>query len=321
MAPRPLLISNSDKDWIFPLDGVLDVHRKVRRIYKLLDGEDKLGLQITEGLHRDTQELRVHAFRWFNRFLKEDDSLIRVPAEPLIEPSALRVFDTLPEDERTSVIHETFVPASDPPEVPASREDWERQKASWMEALRTKVFGGWPEEGEECRLPKLVRLEEEGEASGNDEVNFYRLQLIELAELTRTPEEAHHLRRRFMLLGQTLDGMRVWDLVQQLQTRKAQTVVLRATDRAAGIALYASLFSEKVRRLVLNRLTRDHRDGPIFLNVTKYLDLPVALAFASERCLMLLTNPQGWPITHAFAADTLNMLGLSAQRLSVDLYD
>ena len=31
---------------------------------------ENLGLQITEGPHRDTQELRVHAFHWFNRFLK-----------------------------------------------------------------------------------------------------------------------------------------------------------------------------------------------------------------------------------------------------------
>ena len=48
-APRPLLISNSDKDKIFPLDGVVRLHEKVRRIYRLYGAEDKLGLQITEG--------------------------------------------------------------------------------------------------------------------------------------------------------------------------------------------------------------------------------------------------------------------------------
>ncbi|HSU67295.1 MAG TPA: CocE/NonD family hydrolase, partial [Tepidisphaeraceae bacterium] len=35
VSPRPLLISNSDKDTIFPLDGVYRLHEKVRRIYKL----------------------------------------------------------------------------------------------------------------------------------------------------------------------------------------------------------------------------------------------------------------------------------------------
>ena len=43
VAPRPLLISNSDKDTIFPLDGVLRVHEKVRRIYKLYGAEKQPG--------------------------------------------------------------------------------------------------------------------------------------------------------------------------------------------------------------------------------------------------------------------------------------
>ncbi|MCP4507687.1 MAG: prolyl oligopeptidase family serine peptidase, partial [Fuerstiella sp.] len=37
VAPRPLLISNSDKDRIFPLDGVVKVHRQVRHIYDLYE--------------------------------------------------------------------------------------------------------------------------------------------------------------------------------------------------------------------------------------------------------------------------------------------
>ena len=38
VAPRPLLICNSDKDSIFPLDGVYRIHQKVRRIYDLHRG-------------------------------------------------------------------------------------------------------------------------------------------------------------------------------------------------------------------------------------------------------------------------------------------
>jgi dienelactone hydrolase len=55
MAPRALLISNTDKDTIFPLDGVTRVHEKVRNIYKLFGAEKNLGLHITEGPHKDTQ--------------------------------------------------------------------------------------------------------------------------------------------------------------------------------------------------------------------------------------------------------------------------
>jgi len=42
VAPRPLLICNSDKDTIFPLDGVARLHEKVRLIYDLYGATEKL---------------------------------------------------------------------------------------------------------------------------------------------------------------------------------------------------------------------------------------------------------------------------------------
>ena len=75
IAPRPLLIGNTDKDTIFPLDGVVRLHDKTRKIYSLYGAADKLGLLITEGPHMDTQDLQVPVFRWFNRFLKGEEPL------------------------------------------------------------------------------------------------------------------------------------------------------------------------------------------------------------------------------------------------------
>ena len=144
VAPRPLLISNSDKDTIFPLEGVVEIHRQVRDVYRLYGKADQLGLQITEGPHKDTQELRVHAFRWFNRFLKNDDTLIRSPAEKSIELNKLVVFDRLPDDEQVTSVDEWFVP-----EVQNLDNDW-------LETLRAKSFGGWPGEaqhGEQQAIP------------------------------------------------------------------------------------------------------------------------------------------------------------------------
>ncbi len=91
VAPRPLLISNTDKDSIFPLDGVVDVYRNTMKIYNLYGVPENLGLQITEGPHKDTQELRIHAFRWFNHFLKGDDSLIEMAATKFHTPEELKV--------------------------------------------------------------------------------------------------------------------------------------------------------------------------------------------------------------------------------------
>ena len=148
VAPRPLLISNSDKDTIFPLEGVVRVHRLARKIYRLYDAQDRLGLQITEGPHRDTQELRVHAFHWFNRFLKEEDPLIERTAVKLFEPVELKVFDQLPKDEINTQIQESFTSVAPPATVPENIETWRRQRSEWREWLEQKSFRGWPQEGE-----------------------------------------------------------------------------------------------------------------------------------------------------------------------------
>ena len=117
VAPRPLLISNTDKDTIFPLEGVIDIHRQVRHIYELHDAGKDFGLQITEGPHEDTQELHIHAFRWFNRCLKNDKSMIEKTAVTFFEPEQLKVFAQLPTDEINTSIDETFVPPAELPSI------------------------------------------------------------------------------------------------------------------------------------------------------------------------------------------------------------
>ncbi len=143
VAPRPLLISNTDKDRIFPLDGVVDVYTKTRRIYELYGEPQNIGLQICEGPHKDTQQLRIAAFHWFNRFLKNEDPLIDTVATKFFEPQELKVFQELPEDERNTAIHETFTETAHAT-VPENDEQWTEQKRQWMKALREQVFRGWP---------------------------------------------------------------------------------------------------------------------------------------------------------------------------------
>ena len=143
VAPRPLLISNTDKDRIFPLDGVVDVYRKASGIYKLYNASDKIGLHITEGPHQDTQELRIHAFRWLNRHLRGTDELIDLPATKLFTPEQLRVFKQLPENQRVTDIHESFVPVAPNGSVPRSVETLKTLAHQWQTELEEKTFAGW----------------------------------------------------------------------------------------------------------------------------------------------------------------------------------
>ncbi len=179
VAPRPLLISNTDKDRIFPLDGVVDVHAKVRKIYRLYDAQDKLGLQITAGPHQDTQELRVHAFRWLNRFLRDDESLLEQPATALFQTHELKVFDELPDDERVTTIHESFVPSVAHDLVPA-REDLSAACQEWMKSLGEHCFRGWPEQTCDLNVDVVTVAQYEGrklQAIDYDSQRPYRLRM------------------------------------------------------------------------------------------------------------------------------------------------
>src|SRR5690606_37396781 len=149
VAPRPLLISNTDRDPHFPLDGVYRTYQRTASIYEQLYARPNLALNITAGEHQDTQELRVHAFRWFNHYLQGHDSLIDKPAIKLFSPEQLRVFDELPEDEINTTIDEVFVPLAPSAAETLKKTSWETATENWRIALVQYVFHGWPSEEEE----------------------------------------------------------------------------------------------------------------------------------------------------------------------------
>ena len=156
IAPRPLMISNTDSDSIFPLDGVYRTHEKVRRVYQLYEKEKDLAFHITAGPHKDTQELRVHAFRWFNFHLKGTDELLRMPAEKFFEPEDLRVFEKLPVDSINANVHDSFVAGfalkADSKKslrampVPDAPDSWKAISKRLIKDLNAKTFRAFPEE-------------------------------------------------------------------------------------------------------------------------------------------------------------------------------
>jgi dienelactone hydrolase len=381
VAPRPLLISNTDKDRIFPLDGVVDVYNQVRRIYELHGKLANVGLQITEGPHKDTQELHIHAFHWFNRFLKGDQPPIEMAALKLFEPEDLRVFDKLPADQQNTTIQETFTALADIPEPAADRAQWEQQRDAWLTALKEKSFRGWPEKttggldleevfsatrGDvtfrafDFNSPENIRLRlylahraglkpadlelvvlnvldpegwqnflgmmqpafadqlQDESLPGPDEAEFAQTQKmfqsfkwgmayvaprgIGPTAWDQSERKQTHIRRRFMLLGQTLDGMRVLDArraIQALRTLDGMQSVplwLQGERDLAGVALYAALFEPSVHRLDLWHLPASHHEGPIFLNVLRYLDIPQAVALAAENTQVRIyqQDSTGW---------------------------
>jgi hypothetical protein len=147
VAPRPCLLGNTDRDPIFPLDGVVRIHSQLRQVYNRLKAEEKLGLAISEGPHKDGQELQLAAFRWFNHWLRGIDEPVTILAEKLFVPAELKVFETLPDDAINGTIHETFVPAAATSDAPRDLESWNALRQHWLQRLRAESFSSWPEEG------------------------------------------------------------------------------------------------------------------------------------------------------------------------------
>lgn len=98
----------------------------------------------------------------------------------------------------------------------------------------------------------------------------------------------HGIRRSFMLLGQTHEGMQIWDLRRAMQVVLSDpalqnaSLVLEGRGPMAGAAVYASLFQPGASALHLYDLPDSHRDGPILLNVRRIFDMPQAVAAALE---------------------------------------
>lgn len=170
IAPRPLLISNTDRDIMFPVEGVFRIYRQVRRIYEQQGVGEKIALNITAGPHRDEQELRVHAFRWFNRHFYNRNDLIEKTAVKFFEPEQLRVFKQLPTDARNARIDESFNLIASSKEELLPEKTVEQLKAQWWQDL-PRIFENWPQETE---TPKLEKIS--SERSGNIQLTTYRLQ-------------------------------------------------------------------------------------------------------------------------------------------------
>lgn len=374
VAPRPLLIVNTDKDPIFPIDGVFHLYQSTRRLYDLLGKEGNIGLQVAEGPHKDLQPLNTGAFHWFERFLKGADPMATTDeaAKKSLQPEQLKVFAELPADQHNTKIDHEFVPLAKTSTEPPSQGEWSHQRDAWMQALKDKAFRAWPtnaapvsprfvetirkdgvtmsaydftsQEPFQLRLYIAHReglkpgdldlvalhvLDDEGWKSFAREYGSRFAKLFDGSTSEQTDNEAFESEkkmfaaqkwamayiaprgvgptawtgdtkpqtqrlRRFYLLGETKDSTQVWDIRRAVQAMRSlegfdKTKLWLASGGSMAVnTMYASLFEDNIARLDLNAPPASHMDGPVYLNVLRYLDIPQAAAMAAERTKVVI---------------------------------
>ena len=102
----------------------------------------------------------------------------------------------------------------------------------------------------------------------------------------------NYIERSHALLGRTVDEGRVWDIavaVRQLAAlgdKRHRKVIGRG--QAGVLAAYAALFEPSIDEVVIVDPPVSHRDGPIFLNVLRVLDIPEALGLLAPTPLTLV---------------------------------
>ena len=373
VAPRPLLILNTDRDPIFPLDGVVRLYHQLQRIYKLHQAEDRLGLVITPGGHQDSQEIRLPAFNWFNRHLMGEEPPIETFAYKFFEPKQLKVFAELPTDQGNTGIQNTFTQIKSSTDGGDQLQSLTGQQV--LADLKIKTFGGWPETPVDLQIEKVFDLEHDGvrlagydfDSQSSIRLRLYVSHRIGLTqadsvhlEVLNNPDWYHYLqlgssvladvwteelkvagistdepasaetkqaladqlsqvkqqneifvtfmprghgltsltdeeryltqmRRRLMLLGQTLAGMQVWDVRRCLQVIRTLpgcqkiSAQLWGVGEMASIVTLASLYESNIGQLHLKQYPTDDKSQPDFLNISRIVTPNQILTLAREK--------------------------------------
>jgi dienelactone hydrolase len=150
IAPRPLMIASADRDGIFTIASIREVHRQLKGLYEKLGAADHLRLVETPGEHSYHERSRTAIFSWFIKHLQGKE----VPPEQVgdIDPSpdkqesadTLRVFVNGPlKEDRTLTIHEDFFTPPPPPPI-ADKSQLEETGRKVMASLKQKTFGAFP---------------------------------------------------------------------------------------------------------------------------------------------------------------------------------
>jgi cephalosporin-C deacetylase-like acetyl esterase len=99
----------------------------------------------------------------------------------------------------------------------------------------------------------------------------------------------HHMKRQAMIAGTTLESMQVYEILRSLEFLRTLPEVdpgrISITGKTeTGInGLYAAVLDGKIERVILGSPTASHRQGPHYLGILRYTDIPEVVGLLGQR--------------------------------------
>ncbi len=325
IAPRPLYMMHGHKDLLFPVPGYEEFERRIGPLYASYGQPDRFRNLVVDTAHADSELLRGEAVRWFDRWLKQIPERELALDYKDEAGGELAVFDGKPPvDAENFRIHETFtMRRTQPRDVLATlREKVFRAFPATPPPLNLRpagaATGGWrpqeflSEEGISIRAlwrggqpggPALLYVASDGEdlaairdalaqVLGNKTINLLAVYPRGVGEIPWDKTFWKDTLRNAMHLGRTVDSMRLWDVLRAAAALREQAgakperMTVLGKGVAGALGLYAALLDPAIDQVMLLDPPASHRQGPIFLNVLRYTDLPEVAGIVAPRPLI-----------------------------------
>ncbi|MDZ4803210.1 MAG: acetylxylan esterase [Bryobacteraceae bacterium] len=333
IAPRPLLMMHGKKDTLFPVKGYEEFERTVGNLYNSYGARESFGNIVVDTGHEDSDFLREKAIRWFDKHLMHVENRKLDMDYSNAPPEQLAVFaDNPPKDALNYRVHETFT-AHAPSSTYKSAADWERRRAELLPAIRKILRDtGEPfpirlevQKPKEItgKLPAVVYVASDGEDAAYIAQTLAPVQrrgaAVRATVWPRGVGEAPwpkttwtHMLRNAMHTGQTVDSMRLQDVlaavrqVREMPDVDPARITVMGRGISAALALYAAIVDPAIAQVLLQDPPSSHTEGPLFLNILRYTDLPEAAALLAPRRLNFYGHI---PAAYEYTKNVYSLLG------------
>jgi hypothetical protein len=123
----------------------------------------------------------------------------------------------------------------------------------------------------------------------------------------------HHMKRQAMVMGTTIESIQVYellrtiDLLRTLPNVDPARITITGKSEMGVNALYAALLDGKLQRVILHSPTVSHLDGPHYLGVLRYTDIPEVATLLADKVRAYGELPRGFSAARRCPSLTLCM--------------